>query len=145
MRVQSPSAHPQNFPSLDSMAGVCNLAHIWERKKLCHSFCNAVDLLLAVCILVQEVADMLFHLDPPCSLLGSLCTRLLDCLPRFLGLKQDRLQQSWHLFALLQVLKDIGVHCLDFSALMGPSGLATTFGAPSLLLGQFVLGCRVSL
>ena len=126
------------------MAGVCNLAHIWERKKLCHSFCNAVDLLLAVCMLVQEVADMLFHLDPPCSLLGSLCTRLLDCLPRFLGLKQDRLQQSWHLFALLQVLKDIGVHCLDFSALMGPSGLATTFGAPSLLPSWFVPGSKLS-
>ena len=45
------------------MAGVCNLARIWERKKLCHSFGNAVDLLLAVCMLVQEVADMLFHLD----------------------------------------------------------------------------------
>ena len=44
------------------MAGVCNLAHIWERKKLCHSFGNAVDLLLAVCMLVQEMADMLFHL-----------------------------------------------------------------------------------
>ena len=43
------------------MAGVCNLAHIWERKKLCHSFGNAVDLLLAVCMLVQEMADMLFH------------------------------------------------------------------------------------
>ena len=46
------------------MAGVCNLAHIWERKKLCHSFGNAVDLLLAVCMLVQEMADMLFHLEP---------------------------------------------------------------------------------
>ena len=44
------------------MAGVCNLARIWERKKLCHSFGNAVDLLLAVCMLVQEMADMLFHL-----------------------------------------------------------------------------------
>ena len=43
------------------MAGVCNLARIWERKKLCHSFGNAVDLLLAVCMLVQEMADMLFH------------------------------------------------------------------------------------
>ena len=44
------------------MAGVCNLAHIWEREKLCRSFGNAVDLLLAVCMLVQEVADMLLHL-----------------------------------------------------------------------------------
>merc|ERR1712089_64131 len=70
-RVQSPSAHPQNFPSPDSMAGVCNLACIWERKKLCHSFGNAVDLLLAVCMLVQEMADMLFHLG---LTFGSPCT-----------------------------------------------------------------------
>ena len=57
-----PVGAPTNFPSPDSMAGVCNLACIWERKKLCHSFCNAVDLLLAVCMLVQDVADILFHL-----------------------------------------------------------------------------------
>ena len=44
------------------MAGICSLAYIGERKKLCHSFGKAVDLLLAVCMLVQEVADMLFHL-----------------------------------------------------------------------------------
>ena len=31
-------------------------------------------------------------LGPPgCSLLGSLCARLLACLPRILGLKHDRL------------------------------------------------------
>ena len=50
------------FQSLDFMAGICNPAHIGERKMLCHSFGKAVDLLLAVCMLVQEVADMLFHL-----------------------------------------------------------------------------------
>ena len=44
------------------MAGICSLAYIGERKKLCHSFGKAVDLLLAVCMLVQEVADMFFHL-----------------------------------------------------------------------------------
>ena len=43
------------------MAGICHLAHIGERKKLCHSFGKAVDLLLAVCMFVQEVADMLIH------------------------------------------------------------------------------------
>ena len=43
------------------MAGVCNLAHIGERTKLCHSFGEAEDLLLAVCMVVQEVADMLFQ------------------------------------------------------------------------------------
>ena len=59
------------------MAGVCNLARIWERKKLCHSFGNAVDLLLAVCMLVQEMADMLFHLE-----LGpvTMVTRQIDIL-----------------------------------------------------------------
>jgi len=60
--VQSLMAQPQNFLYLHSMAGICNLAYIEERKKLCHSFGKAVDLLLAVCMLVQEVADILFHL-----------------------------------------------------------------------------------
>ena len=60
---RSRETHPQNFPSTDSMAGVCNLARIWQRKKLCHSFSNAVNLLLAVCMLVQEMADILFHID----------------------------------------------------------------------------------
>ena len=32
-----------------------------ERKMLCHSFGKVVDLFVAVCMLVQEVADMLFH------------------------------------------------------------------------------------
>ena len=41
------------------------LAHIGERKKLCHSFGKAVDLLLAVCMLFQEMADMLFYLGAP--------------------------------------------------------------------------------
>ena len=41
---------------------MCYLAQIGERKKLCHRFGKAVDLLLAECMLVQEVADMLFHL-----------------------------------------------------------------------------------
>ena len=59
------------FSILDSMAGVYNLACIWERKKLCHSFGNAGDLLLAVCMLVQEMADMLFHLG---LTFGSPCT-----------------------------------------------------------------------
>ena len=54
---------PQNFPSLDSMAGICNLAYIEDRKKLCHSFSKAVYLLLAICMLLQEVADILFHLE----------------------------------------------------------------------------------
>ena len=53
------------------MAGICSLAYIGERKKLCHSFGKAVDLLLAVCMLVQEVADMLFHLG---LTFGSPCT-----------------------------------------------------------------------
>ena len=44
------------------MAGICDLAHIGERKKLCHSFGKVVDLLLAICILVQEVADILYQL-----------------------------------------------------------------------------------
>ena len=44
------------------MAGICNQAYIGQKKELCHSFGKAVDLLLAVCMLVQEVADMLFHL-----------------------------------------------------------------------------------
>ena len=51
--------------------GICNLAYIGERKNLCHSFGKAVHLLLAVCMLVQEVTDMLFHLG---SLFRSLCT-----------------------------------------------------------------------
>ena len=44
------------------MVGICNLAHIQKMKYLCHSFGKAVDLLLAVFMLVQEVTDMLFHL-----------------------------------------------------------------------------------
>ena len=51
------------------------------RKILCHSFGKAVDLLLAVCKLAQEVVDMLFHLvyvnnthPSPClKKLSSLC------------------------------------------------------------------------
>ena len=41
--------------------GISNLAYIGERKKLCPSFGKVVDLLLAVCMLVKEVADILFH------------------------------------------------------------------------------------
>ena len=59
------------FKPQDSMAGICNLANLGEKKKLCHSFSKAVDLLLAVCMLVQEVADMLFHLG---LTFGSPCT-----------------------------------------------------------------------
>ena len=33
-----------------------------ERKMLCHRFSKAVDLLLALGILIQEVTDMLIHL-----------------------------------------------------------------------------------
>ena len=47
------------------MAGICNLAYIGESKKLCYSFGKEVDVLLAVCMLVQEVQDMLFHTDIP--------------------------------------------------------------------------------
>ena len=47
---------------MDSMEGICYLAHKGERKKLCHNFCKVVDLLLAVCMLIQEVADMLFQI-----------------------------------------------------------------------------------
>ena len=53
------------------MARICNPAHMGERKMLFNSFCKAVELLLAVCILVQEVADMLFHLG---LTFGSPCT-----------------------------------------------------------------------
>ena len=42
--------------------GICNLAYIGERKNLCHSFGKAVHPLLAVCMLVQEVTDMLFYI-----------------------------------------------------------------------------------
>ena len=52
----------QNFQSPDFMAAICNPAHMGERKMLCHSFGKAVHLLLLVCMLVQEVAHMLFHL-----------------------------------------------------------------------------------
>ena len=60
--VKSLLAHQQNVPSPDSMEEICKLAHIGERKKLCHSLSKEVDLLLAVCMLVEEVTDMLFHL-----------------------------------------------------------------------------------
>ena len=45
------------FPSMYSMAVICNLAYIEQRKKLYHSIGKAVDLLLAIYMLVQEVAD----------------------------------------------------------------------------------------
>ena len=38
--------------------------HMGKRKMLCHSFVKIVALLLAVCMLVQEVVDMLFELGP---------------------------------------------------------------------------------
>ena len=53
------------------MAGINYLACIGERKKLCHSFGKAVDLLLAVFMLVQEVADMSFHSVLHTSITGS--------------------------------------------------------------------------
>ena len=56
------------------------------------NFGKAVDLLLAVCMLVQEVADMLFHLGltfrPPCTeiilVMGPLVL-LCICNPMLLG------------------------------------------------------------
>ena len=74
------------------MAGICSLAHIGERKKLCHSFGKAVDLLLAVCMLVQEVADMLFHFEPYIVLIcyyvsvlkrNSICLCTILCIHNF--------------------------------------------------------------
>ena len=63
MTTESPRAHPQKLPFPDSTAGICNLAYIREKKKLCHNFGKAVDLLLTVCMIVQEVAHMLFHIE----------------------------------------------------------------------------------
>ena len=39
--IQSPLAYPQNFLSPHSMAGICNLTHIRERKKVLPLFWQA--------------------------------------------------------------------------------------------------------
>ena len=66
-----PVGHPKVFSSLDTMAVICYLAYIGERKRLCHSFSKVVDLLLAMCMLVQEVTDMVFNFG---LTFGSPCT-----------------------------------------------------------------------
>ena len=61
---------------------IYNLAYIGERKKFCHSLGKAVDLLLTICMLVEEVADLLFDLG---LTFGSPCTeRSLVMGPLFL-------------------------------------------------------------